>query len=252
MRLKDKVAIVTGASRGIGEAIAMAYAREGARVVLAARTEDDLERVAAAIRVQGGDAITVLTDVTDEESVEHMVKAALDAYGRIDVMVNNAGGAMMRHIHRTSMETWNWLIGVNLTGPFLCTKHVWEALIEAGGGAIINIGSTSGSRAFSLMGAYSASKWGLVGLTKSTSAEGRSANIRVNCINPGKVATGPRGAIMDKEPILEVDDIVGAAIFLASDDAKHVHGQVIEIEHAPEDAMSKRRRERKQTAQSES
>src|SRR5437870_8493120 len=103
---------------------------------------------------------------------------------------------MIRHISRTSLETWNWLIGVNLTGPFLCTKHVWDALVEAGGGAIINIGSTSGSRAFALMGAYSASKWGLVGLTKSVSAEGRAAGIRVNCINPGKVATGPRGAIM--------------------------------------------------------
>src|SRR5687768_1428324 len=98
MRLKDKVAIVTGASRGIGEAIALAYAREGARVVLAARTQDDLDRVAAAIREMGGDTLPVLTDVTNEESVQNMVKTALAHYGRIDVLVNNAGGAMMRHI----------------------------------------------------------------------------------------------------------------------------------------------------------
>jgi len=244
MRLQDKVAIVTGASRGIGEAIALGYAREGAHVVLAARTEDDLDRVAGLIRDAGCKALPIVTDVTDEESVKHMVAAAASTFGRIDVLVNNAGGGMWRHVNRTSMETWNWLIGVNLTGPFLCTKHVWDHMIKAGGGAIINIGSTSGSRAYPLMAAYSASKWGLVGLTKSTSAEGRTLNIRVNCVNPGKVATGFRNTAKDDEPILEADEMIGIAIFLASEDARHVHGQVIEVEHAPEDRVSQRRKER--------
>lgn len=245
MRLKDKVAIVTGASRGIGAAIAAAYAQEGAHVVLAARTQDDLEEVAEKVRAFDRDAAAVVTDVTDEESVQNMVQTALDRFGRIDILVNNAGSAMLRHVHRTSLETWNWLIGVNLTGPFLCTKHAWPALLEAGGGAIINIGSTSGSRAYPLMSAYSASKWGLVGLTKSTSAEGRTHNIRVNCVNPGKVSgAGIRAQIKDEDPLLELEDMAGICIFLASDEAKHIHGQVIEIEHAPEDKVSRRRKER--------
>src|SRR5437868_4903663 len=113
MRLKDKVAIVTGASRGIGEAIALGYAHEGAKLVLAARSADDITRVADQITAMGGEALAVVTDVTDEESVKRMVQAALDRFGRIDVLVNNAGAGMIRHISRTSLETWNWLIGVN-------------------------------------------------------------------------------------------------------------------------------------------
>jgi len=244
MRLKDKVAIITGAGRGIGEAIAVGYAREGAKVVLASRTQSELDAVAETIRAQGGDALPVATDVTDEAAVEALVASALERYGRIDVLVNNAGGGMWRHVWRTSMEMWDRLIGVNLTGPFLCTKHVWQSMQKNGGGAIINVGSTSGSRAYPLMAAYSASKWGLVGLTKSTSAEGRADNIRVNIINPGKVSTGFRNTASDKEPILEAEDCVGTAIFLASDDALHVHGQVIELERAPEDEATRRRRAR--------
>lgn len=245
MRLKDKVAIVTGSSRGIGAALAVAYAQEGAHVVLAARTQEDLEAVAEKARAYDPDALAVVTDVTDEESVKRMVQAALDRFGRIDILVNNAGSGMLRHVHRTSLETWNWLIGVNLTGPFLCTKHVWTTLLEVGGGAIINIGSTSGSRAHPLMAAYSASKWGLVGLTKSTSAEGRTHNIRINCVNPGKVSgAGIRAQIKDEEPILELEDMVGICVFLASEEARHIHGQVIEIEHATEDKVSRRRKER--------
>ncbi len=233
MRLEGKVAIITGASKGIGEAIALGFAREGASLVLAARGAGLLEEVARKIRAMGCEALPVATDVTIESSVEAMVKAARDRFGRIDVLVNNAGAGMWRHVWRTSLETWQWLIGVNLTGPFLCTKHVWKTMEEGGGGSIINVGSTSGSRAFALMAAYSASKWGLVGLTKSCDAEGGPSGIRVNVINPGKVATGFRGSVGDKEPILEAEDCVGLTIFLASDESKHVHGQVIEIDHAP-------------------
>ncbi len=246
-RLQNKAAIVTGASRGIGRAIALGFAAEGARVVLAARTGTQLEETAAAIRAAGGEALAVVTDVTDEPSVQAMVAAALAAYGRIDILVNNAGGGMWRHVWRTSLETWDWLIGVNLRGPFLCTKHVWKPMLDQGGGAIVNIGSTSGSRAYPLMAAYSASKWGLVGLTKACAAEGRADNIRVNIINPGKVATGFRNTALDREPILEAEDCVGAAIFLASDDALHIHGQVLELERAAEDPVTRRRRARRET-----
>ena len=234
MRLRNKIGIVTGASKGIGEAIALAFAREGADVVLAARSQDRLEAVAERIRQLGRRALPVVTDVTQEDSVIAMVKAASNEFGRIDVLVNNAGMGSHRHIAYTSLQTWETLMGVNLRGPFLCTKHVWKIMEAQGGGSIINIGSTSGSHGYALMAAYSASKWGLVGLTKSTSAEGAPLGIRVNIVNPDKVLAGPRLLFKDAEPILSVDDVVGPVIFLASDDSMHVHGQMIEVAHAPD------------------
>lgn len=231
MRLKDKIAIVTGSSKGIGEAIALGFAAEGADVLLAARTEDLLEEVAEKVRALGRCAVPVVTDVTDEDAVKRMVARAQEAFGRVDVLVNNAGGGAYRPVWRTPLKTWEWLMAVNLRGPFLCTKHVWPLMQKGGGGSIINIGSTSGSRAYPLMAAYSASKWGLVGLTKVTAEEGRPDGIRVNIINPGKVQTGFRGSIQDATPILDAEDIVGTAIFLASDDAHGIQGQVIEMQH---------------------
>ncbi len=245
MRLKDKIAIVTGASKGIGAAIALGFAREGAHLVLAARSGDLLEQVAEKVRALNRQALPVVTDVTDESTVENMVNRTIETFGHIDILVNNAGGAMVRPVWATSLKTWEWLIGVNLRGPFLCTKHVWRHMQAQGGGSIINIGSTFGSRAAPLFAAYSASKWGLVGLTKATAQEGRVDNIRVNIINPGKVRTSQRAQINDKGPILEADDIVGAAIFLASDEAAAIHGQVIEIEHMLDGAIPPRRHERR-------
>ncbi len=231
MRLKDKIAIVTGSSKGIGEAIALAYAREGAHLVLAARTAELLEAVATKIRDLGREALPVVTDVTEEDPVKALMVAAKERFGQIDILVNNAGGGAYRPVWGTPLKTWEWLMGVNLRGPFLCTKHAWKIMKAGGGGAIINIGSTSGSRAYPLMAAYSASKWGLVGLTKVSAEEGKADGIRVNIINPGKVQTEFR-PIHDKEPILSAEDIVGTAIFLASDAARHICGQVIEMEHS--------------------
>lgn len=242
-RLKDRVAIVTGASRGIGEAIALGYAREGAHLVLAARSGDLLRQVAEKIEALGREALPVVTDVTDEDAVKNMVEQAMARFGRIDVLVNNAGGGMWKPVWATSLKTWEWLINVNLRGPFLATKHVWRIMQEQGGGAIINIGSTSGSRAYPLMAAYSASKWGLVGLTKACAEEGKADGIRVNVINPGKVRTGFRGSVADEGPILEAEDIVGLAVFLASDEAEHIQGQVIEID-AEVHFVPRRRRKR--------
>ncbi|NDJ35618.1 MAG: SDR family oxidoreductase [Chloroflexi bacterium] len=230
MRLKDKIAIVTGASRGIGAAIARGYASEGARVVLAARTLPDLQAVAAEINEAGGEALPIETDVTDEDAVKNMVAQTVTQFGGVDILVNNAGGAMWKPVWATSLNTWEWLIGVNLRGPFLGCKHVWRPMRERGGGVIINIGSTSGSRAYPYFAAYSASKWGLVGLTKSLAEEGIPDNIRVNVINPGKVDTAQRSSIKDEGPILAPEDLVGTAIFLASDEAAWMRGHVIELE----------------------
>ena len=233
MRLQDKVAIITGASKGIGRALALGYAREGAHVALAARTADLLERAAEEVRALGRRALPIPTDVTDEEAVKHMVRAALDEFGRVDILVNNAGVAAARPIWGTPLKTWEWVMAVNLRGPFLCTKHVWKPMKTQGGGVIVNVGSLSGSLAEPMLSAYAASKWGLNGFTKSAAEEGRGDNIRVNLIAPGKVDTDVRKYVTeDKSRMMTVEDVVGAAIFLASDDAKHMRGQIIELEWA--------------------
>ncbi len=247
MMLTNKIAIITGASKGIGEAIALGYAREGADVVLAARSADLLADVAEQVRELGRRALVCVTDVTIEEQVRATVAQASEAFGGVDILVNNAGSGMFKPIYATSLNTWDWLINTNLRGPFFFTKHVWRSMQQRGGGSIINIGSTFGSRAYPLHAAYSASKWGLVGLTKSTAQEGRADNIRVNIINPGKVATAQRAAIKDVDPILEAEDLVGTAIFLASDAAHGIQGQVIEMEHPLDGAIQrKRRRDKKE------
>jgi 3-oxoacyl-[acyl-carrier protein] reductase len=230
MRLESKVAIITGASKGIGRAIALGYAREGAHVTLAARSADLLEEAAREIRTLGVRALPVPSDVTDEEAVKRMVKATLDEFGRIDILVNNAGMASFRPVWGIRLSQWEAIMALNLRAPFLCTKHVWKTMRSQGGGVIINVGSLAGSSGGPLISAYATSKWGLNGFTKSIAEEGKPDNIRVNLIAPGEVDTEMRAAIPeDKSRIMTVDDCVGVAVFLASDEAQHIRGQVIEL-----------------------
>lgn len=236
MRLKDKIAIITGASKGIGRAIALGYAREGAHVALVARSADLLDEVAAEVRALDRRALPLPTDVTDEESVERMVAATLDEFGRIDILVNNAGMASYRPVWGIKLSQWEQIMALNLRAPFLCTKHVWKPMKAGGGGVIVNVGSLSGSRGDPLISAYTASKWGLNGFTKSVAEEGKADNIRVNLIAPGKVDTDMRaGVAEDKSRMMIAEDCVGVAIFLASDEAEHIRGQIIELEWAGPD-----------------
>lgn len=233
MRLKDKIAIVTGASKGIGRAIALGYARQGAHLSLAARSEDLLDEVADQIRGLGRRALSIPTDVTDEEQVQHMVEATLDEFGRVDVLVNNAGAASMRPVWGIRLSQWESIMALNLRAPFLCTKHVWKPMKAGGGGAIINVGSLAGSRGGPMISAYAASKWGLNGFTMSVAEEGKADNIRVNLIAPGEVDTDMRTIIdEDKSRMMVAEDCVGVAVFLASDEAEHIRGQIIELEWA--------------------
>jgi len=231
MRLKNKVAIITGGGRGIGRAIAIGFAQEGARVVLAARTKAEVDAVATEVRERGAQALAVRCDVTDESQVKSMVKSTLDEFGQVDVMVNNAGVGNLRPVWGIPLSGWERIIAVNLTGTFLCTKHVWKPMRGAGGGSIINVSSLGGRRGYPLLAAYCASKWGQIGFTIACAEEGKPDNIRANALAPGKADTAFRAQIKeDKSKMLTAEDHVGAAIFLASDESRYITGQVIELE----------------------
>jgi NAD(P)-dependent dehydrogenase (short-subunit alcohol dehydrogenase family) len=231
MRLQNKITFITGGGRGIGRALALGFAREGAHVVLAARTQAEVEAVAEEVRALGQKALPLVCDVSNEEQAKAALQTALAEFGRLDVLVNNAGIGAMRPIHGTPLATWQKVLDVNLTGTFLCTKHAWKAMQTQGGGSIINISSMAGTRGVALLTAYSASKWGQIGLTLSAAEEGKPHGIRVNAIAPGKGDTAIRANITeDKSKILTAEDHVGVGVFLASDESRYITGQVIEID----------------------
>lgn len=231
MRLKDKVAVITGGGRGIGKAIAVGYANEGAKVIVTARTNTEIESVAAEINNSGGKCISICCDVTDEKQVKDMIEKTYLEFGRIDVLVNNAGIGHVRPVYSISIESFEKIISVNLTGTFLCTKHVWQKMKSGGGGSIINISSLGGIVAYPYLSAYCASKWGQIGFSKACSEEGKECNIRVNVIAPGKADTDIRAKIPeDKSKMLTAEDHVPLSIFLASDESKYITGAVLPLE----------------------
>ncbi|MCH8332293.1 SDR family oxidoreductase [Candidatus Sumerlaeota bacterium] len=189
MRFENKVAVVTGAGYGIGEAIAMSLAREGASLVLAARSREKLESVASAIGEMGRRAEVVVTDVSDEVAVKKMIQRAVEVFGRIDILVNNAGIAgPTKPVTEIKGEEWRETLDVNLTGAFYCAKHAAHQMIEAGaGGAMVNIASVAGRIGYAMRTPYAASKWGMIGLSHSLAAELGPKGIRVNCVCPGPV-----------------------------------------------------------------
>jgi len=231
-RLLGKVAIITGSGRGIGRAIALAFAQEGARVVLAARTAEGIEVVCREILALGGCSIPVLTDVRDEDSVSHLIDYALKTFGQINILVNNAGVIEPRPIFGTSLRQWDEILDTNLRGALLCSKHAWRSLIRQPYSSIINVGSSVGLHGGLMLGAYSASKSGLIGLTKSIAIEGMRFKIRANVLCPGLTETRMMDDIKRRTPGvsgLPPESIAGPAVFLASDEALYVSGQVISI-----------------------
>jgi len=236
MRLAGKVAIITGGGRGIGRAVALAYAREGARVVVAARTSHEVDAVAHQITLHQGEALPVPCDVSDEDQVRSMIHRARDSFGRIDVLVNNAGISNLRPVWGIPKSSFERTLAVNLVGTFLCTKHAWPALRDAGGGSIINVSSLGGIRGYPLLSAYCASKWGQIGFTLACAEEGKPHRIRVNALAPGRADTAFRAQIQeDKTRMLTPEDHVGVCVFLASDESVYVTGQVIALDwYGPE------------------
>ena len=267
--LEGNVAVVTGSGRrkGIGEAVARRLAAEGCAVVLsdlgAAQgerfsethigTSDELEAIADEIRRSGAEVATQPCDVRDEAQVEALMQAAVDAFGRIDVLVNNAGvGYIMGPVTEMSMEDWNAVLEVNLRGPFLCTKHAARHMIgRGGGGRIVNIASQAAKSGFAFAAAYTSSKHGLVGLTRSNAVELAPHKITVNAVCPNHITTGLGDwqnsffsdaggqsyedylqGIRDRIPlgrVGQVEDIAKAVAWLASDQADYVTGEALNV-----------------------
>jgi len=231
MRLKDKVAIITGGGRGIGKAIALGFANQGAHIVVAARTESEVIEVAGKVKKLGRESLGFVCDISDENQVKNLVDAAIKKFNRVDVLINNAGIGSMRPVYAMPLESFEKVLKVNLTGTFLCTKHVWQPMKYSGGGSIINVSSLGGLVGYPLLSGYCASKWGQIGFTKACAEEGKKDNIRVNAIAPGKADTAIRSKIKeDKSKMLTPEDQVDACVFLASDESRYITGQVISLE----------------------
>jgi 3-oxoacyl-[acyl-carrier protein] reductase len=231
VRLKNKVAVITGGGRGIGKAVALSFAEEGADVVVAARTDGEISQVRDDIVRLGRKSEAVICDVSDEDQVRNLIEQTLEVHEKIDILVNNAGMGGMRPVWGTSKSNFERVLAVNLIGTFLCTKHVWKPMRTGGGGSIINVSSLGGIQGYSLLSAYCASKWGQIGFTVACAEEGKPDNIRVNAIAPGKADTALRAQIKeDKSIILKAEDHVGVCIFLASDESEFITGHVIPIE----------------------
>ncbi|NLT41702.1 MAG: SDR family oxidoreductase [Anaerolineae bacterium] len=237
MKLDGRVAIVTGAGRGIGRATAEMYAREGARVVLAARSTDEINEGVAAVEQAGGQAIGVPTDVRDKAQVERLVAATLDRFGRVDVLFNNAGVARHAYVLDTSEEDWDLTFDVNVKGVFLCCQAVLPHMIARRSGKIINVSSGAGLRGSAWKAAYSASKFAVIGFAESLAAEVGQYGISVNTICPGPVATAMRARSypFEKPELLpQPDEVAKLALFLASDDSRTIQNGVIRVGVGPE------------------
>jgi NAD(P)-dependent dehydrogenase (short-subunit alcohol dehydrogenase family) len=250
--LDGRVAIITGASKGIGRAMSLRFAREGARVVCAARSADLVQETAAQVKAAGGEAMAVVCDAAVEEDVRRLVAGAVQSFGKVDTLVNNAGdGGPTRLVQEYSMEDWRYTIDSCLTSSYLCTRFVVPEMIEAGGGAIVNISSLAGRKGLAYRIGYCSAKAGQVGMTYGMALELAQYNIRVNCVAPGavegdridRVLAGQaemRGVTVEEmrkewiervplKRMVTADDIVDATLFFCSDLAKSISGQVLAV-----------------------
>lgn len=246
MRLQGRTALITGASRGIGRAIALRFAAEGCSLALNYVTEvgrdnaAEAEAVAEEVRQLGRQAVCLEADVTDFAAVQAMVAATSETLGRLDILVSNAGITRDRTLRKLSPEDWQTVLDVNLTGAFNCTKAVLEPMLEQGYGRIISLASVVGLMGNFGQANYAASKAGLLGFTKSLAREVARKGITANCIAPGFIDTEMTRAIPEDAiaQILAqipmgsmgtVEDVANAALFLASDEARYITGQVVSV-----------------------
>ena len=250
--LNDRVAIVTGASKGIGRVMAQLFAREGARVVCAARSEALVEETVAEIRSAGGDAVAVVRDVSVEDGARATVDAGMNAFGHVDTLVNNAGdGGPTKPVQEYSIDDWYYTVNSCLTSAYLCSRFAVPAMIAAGRGAIVNIASMAGRRGLMYRVGYCSAKAGQIGMTYGLALELGRHNITVNAIAPGAVAGDRidrviqvqaevrgievermRQSFVERAPLRRMstaEDIASLAAFLCSDHARNISGQCIPV-----------------------
>ena len=244
MRLENKVAIITGASRGIGFAIAEAFIREGARVAVCGSRLSSAEKAVSILREKYPQAemLPVGVNVNDTEEIKSMVSAVVDKWGRVDALVNNAGVTSTKSILEMTDEDFTSVIDINLVGPFKIIREVAKVMRDNGGGSIINTSSMVGSYGGKMQTAYSSSKFGINGLTKSCAKELGQYNIRVNAVAPGAVATDMakeftsdkmRQYLAMMTPLgrmAEPDELAGAYVYLASDEATFTTGTIVNVD----------------------
>jgi NAD(P)-dependent dehydrogenase (short-subunit alcohol dehydrogenase family) len=252
MRLKDKVAIITGGGAGIGKAMSHAFAAEGAAVVVTARTFSKLDEVAKDIKAEGGRATAIQADISDEKQVQHMVSQTLSEYGQIDILVNNGGiPGPAANVVDIDLSKWNEVLAVNLTGTMLCSREVLKSMMARKSGNIINLSSEGGRSGFPMRSPYCVSKMGVIGFTETLAIEAGEYNIRVNCISPAAVR-GDRIINASKakaealgvsyeeiltrltsnfslKRVIEPSEVAAAAVFLASDEASAITGHTLVI-----------------------
>lgn len=245
MKLENKVAIITGSTRGIGRATAKLFAAEGAKVVVVGTNAELGDSCVAEIKADGGKAIFCKTDVTSEESLAALVKAALDTYGRIDILVNNAGvGGSTANMNDITMDEWNKVLATNLTAPFMLCKKVIPVMEEQGGGAIVNIASMASTGAGRGGLAYTSAKHGLLGLTRQMSMDHGRTGVRINAVLPGPIETDmiARVLAIPQHPVCmkikmspasragRPEEVAQAVAFLASDEASFIHGAALAVD----------------------
>ena len=250
--LDGKVAIITGASKGIGRALSLRFAREGAAVICAARSGDLVKETVGQVKAGGGRALAVTCDAAQEEDVRRLVATGAKEFGKIDTLVNNAGdGGVTKPVQDYSMEDWRYTIDSCLTSSYLCMRFVVPEMIKGGGGAIVNISSGAGRRGLPYRIGYCSAKAGQVGMTYGMALELAEHNIRVNCVAPGavegdridRVIAGQaqvrgisveqmRKAMVERSPLkrmVTADDIVDATVFFCSDMSRSISGQVLAV-----------------------
>ena len=245
MKLENKVAIITGSTRGIGRATAKLFAAEGAKVVVVGTNAELGENCVAEIKTDGGEAVFCKTDVTSEESLSALVKVALDTYGRIDILVNNAGvGGSTANMNDITMDEWDKVLATNLTAPFMLCKKVIPIMEEQGSGAIVNIASMASTGAGRGGLAYTSAKHGLLGLTRQMSLDHGRTGVRINAVLPGPIETDmiARVLAIPQHPVCmkikmspaaragRPEEVAQAVVFLASDGASFIHGAALAVD----------------------
>ncbi len=243
MKLEGKIAIVTGAGKGIGREAALSIAAEGATVIAVARTQADLDETVRLIETSGGHAFALSRDLTDADQVQSMVDTVTDKYGRIDILVNNAGGypkEIYDQVSKQAIKIWEWteaqwdqIIKTNLKIPFLCINKVIPVMIKQGSGDIVSVSSRMG-RIASEMGAYAVAKGGIVTLTKTTAIQTQEYGIRANAVAPGMVDTPGQRAYnhnvgQDDAKMGDAKDVAKAILYLLCDAPQVMTGQVIDL-----------------------